>query len=342
MRKYLVIALFVPVIASAQKNCEELRAELAAVPPITAVNRLAGASCLGGALDQDPYTRRVNRLFASAKNVPLSDEERRALTVAVLRAAHEYLGAVQAPEAATMRAAVQQAIRDRSAGVESPVQQMSYWTWDGPQAMPLGATGIDVRAMAQPGIEALVRAAHLAERAFAPDQARAIGAAQAQAAARDARWRSYFADARSQYPWELFVNSWRYEQTVRDKSGISGPPAWQWIVLHPDIGMQYVRSAAAGDRFKPALVLELVGYNRWSWGSGNRPQNAWGASLVRTYADTASVPSGAWGLAIHRNSKYTVTFTRLDGKTGVLLSIDLAGAVTRTSEEWSDRFRIGK
>ena len=63
---------------------------------------------------------------------------------------------------------------------------------------------------------------------------------------------------------------------------------------------------------------------------------------MRTYADTASVPSGAWGLSVHRNSKYTLTVTRLEGKTGVLLSIDLAGAATRASEEWSDRFRIGK
>ena len=32
-----------------------------------------------------------------------------------------------------------------------------------------------------------------------------------------ANLRSYFADARSQYPWELGINSWRYGETVRGR-----------------------------------------------------------------------------------------------------------------------------
>ncbi|HYN64754.1 MAG TPA: hypothetical protein VES36_09135, partial [Candidatus Limnocylindrales bacterium] len=197
-------------------------------------------------------------------------------------------------------------------------------------------------AAARASVERLVRAAHIAARAFSADQAQAIREAAAQAAVRDARWRSYFADTRSQYPWEILFNSWIYDSTVRSEAGISGPPRWQLIALHPDVGMQYVKSAAAGDRFKPALVLEIIGYNGWSWGNDSKPQNAWGASVVRTYADTASVPSGAWGLAIHRNSKYTVTFSRLEGKTGILFSVDLVGAATKVSEEWSDRLRFGR
>ena len=314
VRTLVLFALF-PAAALAQKTCVELRAELEAVAPRTAVNRLANAGCLGGERDEHPAAQRVQRLFSSTKGITLSEDERGALKRAVLLVVDEYLATVDAPEAAALR-------RD-------------------PQTL------IDLDAvLARPGgraiAEALARATHLAERASAPDQAAAIDAARQRAVARDARWRSYFADARSQYPWELFINSWRYEETVRAKEGISGPPAWQWIVLHPDVGLQYVSSAAAGDRFKPALVLELIGYNRWTWGGDNRPYNAGGASLVRTYADTASVPSGGWGIAIHRNSKYTLTVNRLEGKTGVLFSIDLVGAVTRPSEAWSDRFRIGR
>jgi hypothetical protein len=312
LRASVLVCLLLPLPAWAQKTCAELRAELEAAAPRTAVNRLANAGCLGGERDEHPAAQRVQRLFSSTEGVTLSAEERSALKRAVLRVVEEYLATVDAPEAAEMR------YRD--------------FDLDAVLARPGG------RAAA----EALTRAAHLAERAFAPDQAAAIDAARQRAVARDARWRSYFAEARSQYPWELFINSWRYEETVRNKEGISGPPAWQWIVLHPDVGLQYVSSAAAGDRFKPALVLELIGYNRWTWGGDHRPQNAWGASLVRTYADTASVPSGGWGIAIHRNSKYTLTLNRLGGKTGVLFSIDLVGAATRASEAWSDRFRIGR
>ena len=312
IRVSFFLALLLAFPAWGQKSCAELRAELEAVAPRTAVDRLAGARCLGGERDEHPAAQRVQQLFSATGNIALSAEERSALKRAVLRIVEEYLATVDAPEAAQMR------YRD--------------FDVDAVLARPGG------RAAA----EALTRAAHLAERASAPDQAAAIGAARERAVARDARWRSYFADARSQYPWELFVNSWRYEETVRKKDGISGPPAWQWIVLHPDVGLQYVSSAAAGDRFKPALVLELIGYNRWTWGGDNRPQNAWGASLVRTYADTASLPSGGWGIALHRHSKYTLTLTRLGGSTGVLFSIDLVGAATRASEAWSERFRIGR
>jgi len=366
--------------AQPQKSCAELRAELAAVAPLTAVNRLS-VKCLGGELDANPFTLRAQRLFDTAgrvdgqprrreiKDVALSAEERRALTLAVLRIAEESLGGLpgsaggaDASDIARLRKALQRAIRDRADGVlageESPMQRAEYWAWDGLQAQ-LGDTGVEVPAMfARAGCdtaplgaacvatredaEGLLRGARLAQRAFTPDQAEALQAAAARAAVRDARWRSYFADARSQYPWELFINSWRYETRVRRDQGLSGPPDWQWIVLHPDVGMQYVRSAAAGDRFTPALVLEIVGYSGWRWGDDHRPQNAWGVSLSRTYADTASVPTSAWGLSIHRNNKYTLTLTRHGGKTGVLLSLDLAGAVTSASQAWRDRFRIGE
>jgi hypothetical protein len=366
---------------AAQKSCADLRLELAAAAPLTAVNRLANASCLGGELDADAAARRAQRLFDTAgrvegqprrreiKDVALSDEERRALTVAVLRVADDYLGTVASaardpdkPELERARAGVQAAIRDRSAGLapgeRSREQRMEYWRWDGLQS-ELGQTGIDVPGMlkragcdaaprgtecaaAQASAEGLLRGARLAERAFTPDQAEAVQEAAARAAVRDARWRSYFADARSQYPWELWINSWRYETRVRKDLGVSGPPDWQWIVLHPDIAMQYVSSAAAGDRFKPALLLEVIGYNWWQWGADNKPRNAWGVSLVRTYADTTSIPSSAWGVTVHRNSKYSLTVTRQDGKTGMLLSVDLAGAVTQASQAWSDQFRIGE
>jgi hypothetical protein len=354
----LLAALLPPPLALAQKPCAELRVEVEREPAFRAVNTLANASCLGGVRDDHEAAKRVQALFATAskvegherakiRDVDLSAEERRALSVAVLRVASEYLETVNAPEADALRRAVQKAMRDRNARVASREAQMSYWTWDGQQQLPLGATGIDVRSMlSRPGTraaaESLVRASALAERAFTPDQAQAIQEAQQRAEARDERWRSYFSDTRSQYPWELLFNSMIYESTVRSEQGISGPPRWQLIALHPDIGMQYVRSADAGDRFKPALLLEIVGFNRWSWGVDNTPQNAWGASVVRTYADTASIAPGAWGVAVHYNSKYTATLTRSDGKTGLVLSVDLAGAVTKAGEEWRDRFRVGR
>jgi len=351
-----ILLAFVFVFLNAQafaQTCAEIRVQLEGEKPLTALRRLAGAGCLGDDADDDAYTQRAKRLFDTAakvegqerakiRDVTLSPEESRALTLAVLRIADDYLSSLkQTSEISRLRADVQQAIRDRAEGVESATQRLSYWTWDGTQAS-LGATGIDVTAADRASAEGLLRGARLAERAFTPGQAQAIQAAAARAATRDARWRSYFADARSQYPWELFINSRVYASGPRGERGVGGPPESQLIVLHPDIAMQYVRSADSGDRFKPALLLEVVGYNRWSWGSDNRPRNAWGASVVRTYADTSSVKSSGWGLAIHRNSKYTLTIASLGGKAAVLFSIDLAGAVTGTSEAWRDEFRVGR
>ena len=355
-----------------EKTCAALRAELSAVRPLTAVNRLSIAGCLGENRDPDPATARAQRLFGTAarvegqerakiREVTLSPEERRTLTLAVLQNAAEYLGTLQSAasevdkgDVGNLRSLVQQALRNRADGVQG---DPTFWQWDGNE-FALGRTGVDIPtllaragcdktprdaacASAQTTAEGLLRGAKLAERAYAADQAVMIDAAAARAATRDARWRSYFADARSQYPWELFVNSWRYESVLR-KDGLSGPPSSQWILLHPDIGMQYVNSAEAGDRFKPALLLELIGYNRWSWGNDNKPQNAWGASLSRTYADTATLPSGAWGLTIHYNNKYSATVSSVGGKTGLVLSLDLAGAVTQASQNWKDQFRLGQ
>jgi len=379
------LALFAGAALSqptAVASCDEQRAALMERPPREAVTRLAGNACLGGERDTNEFALSASRQLRTAdriegkpkaiKDVTFSVEERRALGVAVLRAADGSLGAI-APvadandrlEIERLRFDLQQAIQERLdgavPGAQSRVLRPDHWRWEpGDRDVPpaLGATGIDVLAMfrrancdadrrgatcaaTQRIVEGLLRAAMLAGRSFAADQAVELRAAESRAAERDARWRSYFADARSQYPWELYVNSLVYESTLRSNLGISGPPNWQWIVLHPDAGMQYVRSAAAGDRFKPALVLELIGYNRWSWGGDHKPQNAWGASLVRTYADTVSVPSGAWGVAVHYNNKYTLTLSRHDGKTGILLSADLLGALTSASQAWKDRFRIG-
>ena len=368
-----------PVLAQ-EVDCAALRTQMEAAPARAQLTELLRQGCLGEAPDKDPSTVRVQQLFATAtrlapegqgavqiKDVALGPDERRLLTLAVLRVAADYVERLQAsaqpadkPRVERLQALLGQASRETAAGVPfdatNTVQGVVFWQWDNGQ---LGNTDVDVAGMLQEGgcnsvprgpacpprlatAEGLVRAAHFAARAYSVEQASAITKAEARAVVRDAQWRSYFADTRSQYPWELLVNNWAYERSLPEPRALRGPPTSQWILLHPDVAMQYVGGAAAGDRFKPALVLDLVGYNFWKWGDDNKPKNALGASLVRTYADTASVPSGAWGISVHVASKYTITLTDHDGKAGVLLSIDLAGAVTKASQEWQDRFRLGK
>jgi len=80
----------------------------------------------------------------------------------------------------------------------------------------------------------------------------------------------------------------------------------------------------------------VIGYNRWSLGRRQQSRRVVGR-LARAHLCRHHI--GALfrlGLAIHRNSKYTLTIASLGGKAAVLLSIDLAGAVTGTSEAWRD------
>ncbi|HXI35971.1 MAG TPA: hypothetical protein VNH80_03590, partial [Burkholderiales bacterium] len=152
-----ILLAFVFVFLNAQafaQTCAEIRVQLEGEKPLTALRRLAGAGCLGDDADDDAYTQRAKRLFDTAakvegqerakiRDVTLSPEESRALTLAVLRIADDYLSSLkQTSEISRLRADVQQVIRDRAEGVESATQRLSYWTWDGTQAS-LGATGID-------------------------------------------------------------------------------------------------------------------------------------------------------------------------------------------------------
>jgi len=126
-----LLVLVLPAAGLAQSpSCAELRAQLANERPVTALRRLSGAACLGDDRDEDPYTRRAQQLFNTAakiegqarariRDVTLSPEENRALTLAVLRIADEYLSSVAGPEATQLRSSVQQAIRDESEGIDS-------------------------------------------------------------------------------------------------------------------------------------------------------------------------------------------------------------------------------
>jgi hypothetical protein len=157
---------------------------------------------------------------------------------------------------------------------------------------------------------------------------------------RDAKWMSYFDEARLQYPWELLVNGWRHGRENRKAGGFADVPADQWILLHPGVGLEYVRNAPKGSRFEPALVVELIGYNRWSWTRDGRMGTAYGVSLIQTYSDRAGLNSARPGVMLHYNNKYSLALTRKGGETGVMLSMDLSKLVTKVEEDARAEFRM--
>ncbi|MCP4451351.1 MAG: hypothetical protein GY809_07815 [Planctomycetes bacterium] len=148
---------------------------------------------------------------------------------------------------------------------------------------------------------------------------------------RTARWEVYLDQSIPQWPWELaFVNGPIYEYTLKHEKGLGRVPEWQLIVAHPDVALEYVGGATDGDQFKPALMIEIIGADFWSWETGAKQKGPLGlpfplgAGLVATFTDRAN--SDDWGLGgvIHINHIYNLGATVRGSDTGIFFSVNLA------------------
>ena len=144
----------------------------------------------------------------------------------------------------------------------------------------------------------------------------------------DKRWTAYFTGARSQMPWELWLNAYLYGRGKEDKycepgGGFCSAPANQWILLHPTVAVEYIGDAAKGDRVQETALLEVLGYNRWSWGENAHMRHAWGASIVAAVSERSSVPEIGYGLMIHNRNTFSFGVTWHESNVGVFLSYDL-------------------
>lgn len=132
------------------------------------------------------------------------------------------------------------------------------------------------------------------------------------------QWEAYLDDARSQTLLELTLNSYLYRR--EEDARFAPPPERQWILLHPNLVVEYVDEADDGDQFKEALMLEVVGVNYWR-------QERWyvpsGGSLIALYSDRREVEDWGYGAALHFANAYTVGVSRHSGDTGVFLTVDL-------------------
>lgn len=148
---------------------------------------------------------------------------------------------------------------------------------------------------------------------------------------RKAQWQVYFDESIPQWPWELaFVNGPIYKHTLEHEMGLGKLPDWQLIVVHPDVALEYVAEAADGDQFKPALMVEILGANFWTWEGGAKQKGPWGlstplgAGFVATFADRADSDDWGFGGVIHINHIYNIGATVRDGDTGFFVNVNLA------------------
>jgi len=156
----------------------------------------------------------------------------------------------------------------------------------------------------------------------------------------DKQWDSYFNEARSQFPWELLLNGYLYGRKIADERGLQAPPESQLILLHPSPALEYVSAADDGSRFEPAVVIELLGYNRWSW-NGGRQKNPWGGSLIASVSDRAGVDNWGYGGMVHYKNTFSLGVSSRDGDLGVFVSVDLGKWINKYSEKTRNAYQRG-
>jgi hypothetical protein len=92
-----------------------------------------------------------------------------------------------------------------------------------------------------------------------PNRAAAVAAIAAAAE----RWRQYVFDGRSQYPWEIALNG----LTTAARSDIQNPPRRQWVLLHPEVGVEIGRGGADGAYLtgKESALVQALGHIWYRW-----------------------------------------------------------------------------
>ena len=141
------------------------------------------------------------------------------------------------------------------------------------------------------------------------------------------RWDLFMKDGMSQYPWEAAVNGW-----IIGGGSIEYPPTRQWIVAHPELGVEVSTHKFADMTAKEALLIEALGHVWYRWKDKNDPAEGlrwWGISAAATLRDDMGP---GLGLVVHYGRLITagITWHREVGQGGwfekspyVVFGIDL-------------------
>lgn len=165
--------------------------------------------------------------------------------------------------------------------------------------------------------------------------------------ARHARWESYLADALPLYPWEMYANhvvkNWGVKECVDQPepgddcvTDLRAPRNWQLLFFHLDAAMEYVEGAPDGDAFKPAVLLEVLGYNRFRFDESNKVKGGFGISAGILYADRAGLTDSRAAITIHVRNKYSGGLSFGSDEIGVFVNIPLSEKVRATYDDYKE------
>lgn len=362
-------------IRAQQGECATIAASAASMRPIDRLGLLSRTGCLGGIRDVDALTRTAMKVLPARQGDTASRTEIRLVVLSALDPVMKatslardnaadgspqrvMLGALDS-SVAFVRAAVETRLTLTSTDTGSVQRDKKLldphvWDWDTGQeafhGLPLQlastvkdacTTATTARCMsAVQTAEFVLRATRLVARSLTFYSAPIVTAALARTSKRDAQWTAYFDETLVQFPWELALNSARFTRAARARAGFAMPPRDQWVWLHPMAGVEYVWSAPQGSRMTPAVAMEVLGYNRWSWNAKNKPAGALGASIVAAFSDRANADNVGYGLLVRYAHKYSLSVTSRGGRTGLLLSSDFGTWLSGKQDQARNAMRL--
>ena len=118
----------------------------------------------------------------------------------------------------------------------------------------------------------------------------------------DERWTAFHNKSLAVLPWELAFNNLFYRSS---NAGFSGPPNYQWLLLHPSAALVY--DTRQSDKLQPALLLDLIGRYQWTWSGKNGSDIAlpWGAALAMSWHGN----SPGYGFSVHLPRNWSLGLT---------------------------------
>lgn len=161
---------------------------------------------------------------------------------------------------------------------------------------------------------------------------------------REAQWSTYLYATQFQYPWELMHNrNIENKKVVRDdygnEIGIREAPTSKRILLHPDIGIEYIGNQEKGDRLTPALTFQWYGIQKWDRYAENGVVCLRGISFVTTVADHRNVSSIGHGVMLHFGN-YALGITSHSGQMAFTLNLQLADRLATVDNNLKNDIKV--
>ena len=193
----------------------------------------------------------------------------------------------------------------------------------------------------------VLRVARLTRSALLKYELPALKSLLAENLKREKSWDDYFERARSQYFWELALNSLlmretRPEITPGVRGGFRAVPTSQILFLHPHVAMEYASEEAEGNKINPTVLMDVIGYNRWSWKADGSMGFAFGASFIISAADHVTTDDIALGFMVHVNHSMSAGLVFGSDKPTIVMSADAAKLWAKASEAAKTKIMAGK